>query len=86
MTSARLEDRLKSLIVERLFLKLSPDAIGDDDDLFTKWGVSSPHVMEIAIGLEEVYGITLEDEEFSLKKFRSVKSIAEIVRAKKPEA
>ena len=86
MTTELLETRLKSLLVERLFLKTSPAAIADDDDLFAKWGVSSPHVMEIVIGLEEIFGVTFEDDEFGMKKFQTIKLIAAAVRAKKPDA
>ncbi|HYG76789.1 MAG TPA: acyl carrier protein [Planctomycetota bacterium] len=82
----RLEDRLKAFVVERLFLKTTPDAIRDEDDLFTKWDISSPHVLEIVIGLEEVFGITFGDDEFSMKKFRTIAKIAEAVRTKNPNA
>jgi acyl carrier protein len=41
---------------------------------------------EIVIGLEEVFGIQLGDDEFSIKKFRTVKNIGEVVREKKPGA
>ncbi len=78
----RIEDRLKNMIVERLMLKAKPAEIGDEDDLIKKWNVESVQLMEIVIGLEEVFGIQLGDDEFSIKKFRTVKNIAEVVRAK----
>ncbi len=83
---SRLEDRLKAFIVERLFLKTKPEAIGDDDDLFAHWGISSPHVLEIVVGLEEMFGVTFDDNEFSMKKFQTIKLIADAVRAKNPGA
>ncbi|HYG76788.1 MAG TPA: acyl carrier protein [Planctomycetota bacterium] len=82
----RIEDRLKGMIVERLMLKARPEEIGDEDDLIKKWNVESVQLMEIVIGLEELFGIQLGDDEFSIKKFRTVKNIGEVVRAKKPEA
>jgi acyl carrier protein len=42
--------------------------------------------MEIVIGLEELFGIALGDDEFSVKKFRTVTNIAAVVREKKPDA
>ena len=80
------EDRLKAMIVERLMLNAPAAEIGDEDDLIKKWNVESVQLMEIVIGLEEVFGIQLGDDEFSIKKFRTVKNIAEVVRAKKPDA
>lgn len=82
MAEERLEDRLKAMIVERLMLSAKPAEIGDEDDLIKKWGVESVQLMEIVIGLEEVFGIQLGDDEFSIKKFRTVKNIGEVVRAK----
>ena len=86
MANERVEDRLKSMIVDRLMLKAKPEEIGDEDDLIKKWGVESVQLMEIVIGLEEVFGIQLGDDEFSIKKFRTVRNIGEVVREKKPEA
>jgi acyl carrier protein len=82
----RVEDKLKVMIVDRLMLKAQPADIGDEDDLIKKWNVESVQLMEIVIGLEELFGIALGDDEFSIKKFRTVKNIAEVVRAKKPDA
>ena len=82
MASDRIEDRLKAMIVERLMLNVPAEEIGDEDDLIKKLGVESVQLMEIVIGLEEVFGIQLGDDEFSIKKFRTVKNIAEVVRAK----
>lgn len=86
MSAERLEDRLKTMIVERLMLKMKAAEIADEDDLIQKWGLESVQLMEIVIGLEEVFGIQLGDDEFSVKKFRTVKNIAEVVRGKKPDA
>ncbi|MBI3829704.1 MAG: hypothetical protein HY291_09320 [Planctomycetes bacterium] len=86
MAGERLEERLKLMIVERLMLKFKPEEIADEDDLIKKWGLESVQLMEIVIGLEEVFGIQLGDDEFSVKKFRTVKNIAEVVRGKKPDA
>jgi acyl carrier protein len=81
-----LEDRLKAMIVDRLMLKAKPEDVGAKDDLIKKWNVESVQLMEIVIGLEEIFGIQLGDDEFSIKKFRTIENIAEVVREKKPGA
>ncbi len=86
MSAERVEDRLKGMIVERLMLSAQPAEIGDEDDLIKKWSVESVQLMEIVIGLEELFGIQLGDDEFSIKKFRTVANIAQVVREKKPDA
>ena len=77
-----LEQELKQLIVERLFLKVAPEEIGDEDPLMDTYGIDSVQLFEIVVGLEEAYGITMEDEEFDLALFANIKSIADFVRQK----
>jgi len=77
-----IEEEIKHIIVDRLFLKISPEEIGDEDPLMQKLGVDSVQVLEIVEGLEETYGINFEDEEFDIETFRSVRTIADFVRQK----
>jgi acyl carrier protein len=83
MADESVEEKLKVMIVDRLMLNAKPADIGDEDDLIKKWGVESVQLMEIVIGLEEVFGVQLCDDEFSIKKFRTVKNIAAVVREMK---
>ena len=76
------EDTIKQMLVERLFLKVQPQEISDDGLLSDELGLDSVSVFEIVVGLEEVYGISFEDHEFDMKTFASVKSIADFVRKK----
>ena len=78
----RIEDQLKGMIVERLFLGVEPSAIADDDILMDKFEIDSVRLFEIVIGLEEIFDISLEDDEFSIERFESVKAIADLVRTK----
>ena len=79
---AELEEKLKRIVIDTAMLKAVPADIGDDDDLMTKWNIGSPEIFGIVIGLEEVFGIHLGDEEFELKKFRTVKTMADFIRPK----
>jgi acyl carrier protein len=76
------EDVLKEMIVERLFLRVEPSAIANEDNLMEKFEVDSVRLLEIVVGLEEVFDISLEDDEFSIERFESVKAIADLVREK----
>ncbi len=82
MADADIKAQLKQMIVERLFLKVSPSEIADDDILMEKFEIDSVRLFEIVIGLEEVFNISLEDDEFSIERFESVKAIAQLVREK----
>ena len=78
----RIEDALKEMIVERLFLSVAPAEIADGDILMEKFEIDSVRLFEIVIGLEEIFSISLEDDEFSIERFESVKAIADLVRGK----
>ena len=78
----RIEDQLKQMIIERLFLSVEPGEIADDDMLMDKFEIDSVRLFEIVIGLEEIFDISLEDDEFSIERFESVKAIADLVRDK----
>lgn len=79
---ANIEQELKEMLVERLFLKLKPEDIEDEKNLMTNYGIDSVSVMEMVVGLEELYGITFEPGEFKLEYFASIKSMADFVRSK----
>ncbi|MBI2192121.1 MAG: acyl carrier protein [Planctomycetes bacterium] len=80
-----LEDRLKAMIVERLFLKIEPSEIGVDDVLMDTLGVDSVQIFEIVVGLEEEFGVVFSEEEFDIELFKSVHSIADAVRKKQAQ-
>jgi len=77
-----MEDQLRAMIVERLFLKIEPAEIGDEDELMDKFGVDSVQIFEIVVGLEEEFGVMFDEDDFDIEKFKTVKSIAESVREK----
>lgn len=74
------EDRLKTMIVDRLFLKLRPDEIEDGKSLIEHYGVDSVSLLELVVGLEEEFGVAVEDDEFDVAHFESVAALAQFVR------
>lgn len=82
MNDERIEDQLKKMIVERLFLDVEPDDIDDSDSLMEKYDIDSIRLFEMVIGIEELFGIVIDEEEFDVGLFRDVGSIAGYVRGK----
>ena len=77
-----LHAELKKLIVETLALEdTTPDEIETDAPLFEEGlGLDSIDALEIAMVLEERYGVTLDDDpEFYQRTFESVQSLATFV-------
>jgi acyl carrier protein len=81
-----LEADIKQLIVEALALEdLEPDEIETEAPLFVEGlGLDSIDALELAMALEERYGVTVEDDpEQNQRIFASVKSLAEFVRSQR---
>ncbi|MEN6303042.1 MAG: phosphopantetheine-binding protein [Armatimonadia bacterium] len=80
---AELKQQIKDMIVERLFLNVEPADIVDDANLMDSYGIDSVNLFEIVVGLEEDFGISLEDADFNTETFSTVDSIAAYVAEKR---
>lgn len=80
---SELKQQIKDMIVERLFLKVQPDAIPDEGNLMDLYNIDSVNLFEIVVGLEEDFGVSLEDTDFSTETFSTVDNIAEFVSQKR---
>ncbi|MEI6503174.1 MAG: acyl carrier protein [Armatimonadota bacterium] len=80
---SELKQQIKDMIVERLFLKVQPDAIPDEGNLMDLYNIDSVNLFEIVVGLEEDFGVSLEDTDFSTETFSTVDNIAEFVAQKR---
>jgi acyl carrier protein len=79
--------QIRGILVERLFLKVDPGSIQADAPLMETYGIDSVGLLEVVVGLEEVFGITFEeDEEFDVSQFQTVRAIADYVRGKLGES
>ena len=84
-----LEAEIKRHIVESLALEdVSPEGIETDAALFGEGlGLDSIDALELAMVLEERYGVTIEDDpEMNARIFASVRSLAQFVRSQGGEA
>jgi len=82
MSEERMEDQLKQMIVERLFMRIAPEEIEEDKSLIDEYGVDSVSLLELVVGIEEVFGVTIEDEEFSVANFETVSALTTFIRSK----
>jgi acyl carrier protein len=83
MNEENVEMKIKEMIVERLFLDVAPEDIGDEDALTEKYDIDSVRLFEIVIGIEDVFGVVIDEADFDVEVFRDVKSIAAYVRTKR---
>jgi acyl carrier protein len=81
-----LVEDLKRLIIEALLLEdVSPEKIGTNDPLFGEGlGLDSIDALELAMALEERYGVKIEDDPDENRRiFASVRSLADFVNAQR---
>lgn len=74
---------LKKRIIEELNLKhLKAEDIGDDQPLFVDGlGLDSIDALELIVLMQQYYNIKIADPEEGPKIFRSVKTMAEYIKA-----
>lgn len=84
LATRELKDEIKALLVDRLKLEVEPASIGDDEPLFGEGlGLDSIDALELVLGVEQVLGVKIEDEEMGSKALASVASLAEFVATKR---
>ena len=75
--------QIKKMIVERLFLNVTPGEIADDAPLMETFGIDSVALFELVVGLEDEFGVAMEDADFQVSTFKTVNSIAAFVESKR---
>ena len=79
-----LKRQIKELIVDRLKLEESPESIGDGDPLFGEGlGLDSIDALELVLGVEQEFGVKIDDEEVGAEALASVESLATFVASKR---
>lgn len=84
MDNATIEAKLKDMIVGRLFLAVAPADIVTDASLIDAYGVDSVCLLELVVGLEEAFGVVVEDGDFDVRNFISVAALRDFVKARLP--
>lgn len=76
-----LKQRVKEMIIDRLKLEgMTPDQIEDGAPLFGEGlGLDSIDALELVLGIEQVFGVKIEDEASGTKAFRSVEALTAFI-------
>lgn len=77
--------KLKELMISRLKLKIAPDRINDDTQLFGPdgLGLDSIDVLELVIGIKKEFGVEIADRQTAEKVFTSVGTIVNYIDEKR---
>jgi acyl carrier protein len=82
MVEKSMEHRVKVVLTREAMVERKPQDIDDKAKLIDELGLDSVQIVELIAGLEDEFGITVEDEELNLELFESVDSIAAFLRKK----
>ncbi len=76
-----LKSQVKTMIIERLKLEgMTPDQIDDSAPLFGEGlGLDSIDALEMVLGIEQTFGVKIEDEAAGLKAFKNVDSLTAFI-------
>lgn len=78
-----LRDRVKRLIVDRLKLEIDPASIDSAAPLFgAGLGLDSIDALELVLGVEQEFGVKIEDQKVGAEALASVDALSEFVAAK----
>lgn len=80
--SDTIEDRMKRMIVERLFMRISPEQIDSNKSLIDEYSVDSVSLLELVVGIEEEFGIAVGDDDFDVAHFETVNALVEFVNTR----
>tara|TARA_B100000315_G_C14002793_1_gene330959 strand:- start:201 stop:458 length:258 start_codon:yes stop_codon:yes gene_type:complete len=80
-----IKDKIKELLVRRLKLKIPPQDIKNDAELFNQedLALDSIDALELVVALQKEYGIKITDKAIAEKVLVSVNTIAEFIEEKK---
>ncbi|MEU5418550.1 phosphopantetheine-binding protein [Streptomyces sp. NPDC001407] len=75
LTTDKIKDRLRKVLVDSLELSLDPSAV-PDEGLVEKLGLDSINTIEFLIWVESEFGIEIADEDLSIKLIDSLDLLA----------
>jgi acyl carrier protein len=83
-----LKPRIRQMLVASLMLKVAPDSIGDETQLFSPEGLAldSIDALELAVAIEKTFGVATPSAEVARKAFVSVNTIASYIATSKASA
>lgn len=77
--------KLRELFTDRLKLKISPDEIKEETNIFGAGGLGldSIDILELIVGIKKEFGVEIADREVAEKVFTTVGSVAQYIEANK---
>ncbi len=79
-----LNNQIKRMLIDALKLETTPEAIKDDAPLFgSGLGLDSLDALQLAVSVEETFGVPVADEQAGKTAFASVNALAKFIAARR---
>ncbi|VVE29662.1 Acyl carrier protein [Pandoraea cepalis] len=75
----KVEEKLKEILVNNVYVETPMDEIGRDDSLRDVLGVDSIGFVELKEQIESSFSVTIEDDEFTPENFRTIATIEALI-------
>jgi acyl carrier protein len=75
-----IENGIRKILHSELFIDVPPEQIGADESLRATYGLDSLGFVELRVQCEDMFGVRISDQEFSMENFQSVRTVADLVR------
>ena len=88
MSDNDLRQSIKEMLVKNLMLQTTAEEIGDDLPLFGPGGLGldSIDALELVVSMEKTFGVGVPNSEVAGTALRSVNTIHDYIREKRPDA
>ncbi|MFY1825991.1 acyl carrier protein [Myxococcus fulvus] len=77
---------IKKILIDKLFVELPPEQIGEDDGLQSVIGLDSVGFLELRVLCEDVFKVRITDEDFNTDNFRTVNQLVSLIVGLKTSA
>ena len=74
------DNRIRKILNTELFVETPADEIGADDSLRSVHGLDSLGFVELRVQCEDLFGVHIDDDDFTPENFQSVRTVGELVR------
>jgi acyl carrier protein len=83
-----IKTELKEMIKERLDIDWREIGVTDDSALFDEaaWGIDSVDVLDIVLGIEERFGLSIKQDDAVKSHFESISTLAAYIQSRKGQA
>lgn len=70
---------IKNVLADEIFVEISPEEMDENEGLRNTFGLDSVGFVELRVRCEELFSITIPDEEFTPENFSSIHNLVALV-------